>query len=373
MIKALSEFLTPINAILMLASLQGFFLAFILILKHRENKTANRILAVILFYISFAIVFHSLSHAQILPFLTTHTIILGIASVMISPLLYFYVIAITSYHFKFTYRDFRHFIPFGLCVLLGIIFFLFKLERASLEFVDADLLHETISIISMLVYTVYIIMANLKLLEYSKAIKDNFSNVERINLLWLRLLVLLLTLFLAFAAVLDLVFKIRNWDYIWLASCIIIYFISYFGLVQPEIFSGPHVERATLIGGKNKKYVKSSLTEELAGRYLKLLGSVMQEKKRYLDSDLSLSKLADELGISIHHLSQIINENLKTNFYDYINSNRIEEAKKRLTDPQNSHLSIASIGYDVGFNSISAFNSAFKKFTGFTPTQYKNQ
>ena len=348
-------------------------MALILSLKHKGNKTANRILAVILFYISFAIVFHSLSHARILPFLTTHTIILGIASVIISPLLYYYVIALTSYHFRFTGRDLRHLLPFVFCILLGIIFLFSELDFVKLEFVDANLFHEVISVISILVYTVYILMANLKLLDYSRAIKENFSNLERINLIWLRLLVLLLTLFLVFAAVLDLVFKIRNWDYIWLASCIIIYFISYFGLVQPAIFSGPRVEWSGLIQGKNKKYLKSSLTEELADRYLKLLNSVMDEKNRYLDSDLSLSKLADELGISIHHLSQIINEKLKTNFYDFINSNRIKEAKKRLTDPQNSHLSIASVGYDVGFNSISAFNTAFKKFTGLTPIQYKNQ
>lgn len=369
----MSVFFTPINTILMFASLQGIILALILTLKQKGIKAANRILAGILFYISFAIIFHSLSHARVLPFLTTHTIFIGIASVIISPLLYFYVIALTSYHFRFSVKDGRHFIPFVFCIFLGIIFLFSELDFVKLEFVDAHLFHETISIISLLVYAVYILLANIRLFEYSKTIKDNFSNVERINLIWLRILILLLTLFFVFAVVMDLFFFIDNWDYIWLASSIIIYFISYFGLVQPVIFSGPHIKSSVLIKRKNKKYMKSSLSEEQAERHLKLLKSVMDEKNRFLCRDLNLSKLADELGISIHHLSQIINEKLETNFYDFINSYRINEAKKRLINPRNNHLSIAAIGYDVGFNSISAFNAAFKKFTGLTPSQYKNQ
>lgn len=369
----MSEFFTPVNALLMLGSLQGIILALILTFKKKGNKTANRILAGILFFISFAIVFHSLSHARILPFLSTHTIIIGIASLLISPLLYFYVKALTSYHFKFSGRDIRHLIPFAVCTLLGLIFLFSQLDINKYGFTETGLFHETILIISLLVYSFYIILANIRLLAYSKSIKDNFSNVERINLIWLRILFLLLTLFFVFAVVLDLFLSIKNWDYIWLGSCIIIYFISYFGLVQPVIFSGPSIAAGILAGGKNRKYLRSSLNGEKAEKYLQNLRSVMTEKSIYLDRDMSLSKLADELGISIHHLSQIINEKLATNFYNFINSYRIKEAENRLKDPGNSHLSIASIGFDVGFHSLSAFNAAFKKITGVTPSHYRSR
>ena len=72
-----------------------------------------------------------------------------------------------------------------------------------------------------------------------------------------------------------------------------------------------------------------------------------------------------------HVVSQIINEQLSYNFNDFINSFRIEEAKKMLNDPGMKNITVASIAYDSGFNTLSAFNTAFKKFTGLTPSQFR--
>ena len=121
----------------------------------------------------------------------------------------------------------------------------------------------------------------------------------------------------------------------------------------------------------DKKYQKSSLTTEMAEKNLAALELVMNKEKLYLENDLSLSKLAGHMGIPLHHLSQIINETIGLSFYDYINSQRIDEAKRMFKEPGTSHMNIASIGFDAGFNSISAFNKAFKKFTGQTPSEYR--
>lgn len=366
-------FPNSLHTVLMLGSLQGFILAFILVFKKKGNKTANRILAIILFYLSFAIIFHSLSHARVLPFLETHTIILGITSVFISPLLYFYVKALTSYRFLFKKKDAVHLLPFAFCLLLSLLFLLSEHGLLHLFSMEKDLLHNIISLISLIVFAFYIFLANIKLFHHTKTISNNFSNVERINLIWLRIFLLLLTFLLVFAAVFDLIFQLRNWDIIWLVCTIIIFVISYFGLAQPAIFTAPIMEVGPSIRNKSKKYEKSSLDEEKAQKHLMKLKSEMQLKKIYLDKDISLSKLAGDLGISIHHLSQIINEKLGKNFYDFINSQRIQEAEKQLINPANKHLSIAAIAFDVGFNSLSAFNSAFKKFTGLTPSRFKKK
>ena len=121
-----------------------------------------------------------------------------------------------------------------------------------------------------------------------------------------------------------------------------------------------------------KKYEKSTLTGERAERYLNKLLQCMKEKKPFTDGHLSLQKLAGDLSIPPHHLSQIINERLGQTFSDFINSYRVEEAKRRLLDPAFKHLSLLGIAVDVGFNSKSSFNSVFKKHTSMTPSEFRN-
>jgi len=99
----------------------------------------------------------------------------------------------------------------------------------------------------------------------------------------------------------------------------------------------------------------------------------MTEEKPYFEGDLTLQKLADRLSISPHHLSQIINDKIGQNFFDFINSYRIEEAKKLLLDPRGELLTILAISEETGFNSKSSFNNAFKKYTGQTPSQFKQE
>jgi AraC-like DNA-binding protein len=72
-------------------------------------------------------------------------------------------------------------------------------------------------------------------------------------------------------------------------------------------------------------------------------------------------------------LSQTINEQLRQSFSEFLNSYRIEEAKRRLRDPAFKHLSILGIAEDVGFNSKSSFNAVFKKHTNLTPSEFRNQ
>jgi len=87
--------------------------------------------------------------------------------------------------------------------------------------------------------------------------------------------------------------------------------------------------------------------------------------------DLNLPKLAQRLSMSTHHLSQIINERLQKNFFEFVNQYRIEEAKNLLRDKAN--INVAEIGFEAGFSSVSAFNTAFKKYTGLSPSQFRRE
>ncbi len=96
----------------------------------------------------------------------------------------------------------------------------------------------------------------------------------------------------------------------------------------------------------------------------------MKEKKPYLDKKLSLKQVALELDISTNYLSQVINENLQQNFFDFVNSYRIEEMILRLKNQSNRKYTLLAIAYSVGFNSKTTFNASFNKLKGQTPRSY---
>ena len=104
---------------------------------------------------------------------------------------------------------------------------------------------------------------------------------------------------------------------------------------------------------------------------LNKLLQIMQEEKPYLDSNLKIQHLAEKAGVSSHHLSQIINENLNQNYADFVNSYRINEAKRLLLSPEYEQEKILSIAFDAGFQNKATFNVSFKKYTGMSPTEFK--
>jgi len=99
----------------------------------------------------------------------------------------------------------------------------------------------------------------------------------------------------------------------------------------------------------------------------------MQNNKPYLEPELTLDQLASQLSLKSRVLSQVINEILGQNFYDFINRHRIEEASRLLTNPKDEKITILEVLYEVGFNSKSSFNTLFKKYTGVTPTEFRKK
>jgi AraC-like DNA-binding protein len=124
---------------------------------------------------------------------------------------------------------------------------------------------------------------------------------------------------------------------------------------------------------KVQKYVNSTLTVGEAEVIMSKLTRVMEVERLYIDPEITLPKVAERIQIRSHKLSQVINQQLNMTFNEYINSCRIGEIKGIMKLPEYKSLKIASIAYDCGFNTISSFNSAFKKFTNFTPSQYRNE
>ena len=96
----------------------------------------------------------------------------------------------------------------------------------------------------------------------------------------------------------------------------------------------------------------------------------MEEKKSFLDPELTLTGLAKELEISRNQLSYLINEGIGDNFYNFVNKYRVEQVKKFMVDPSMRNYNMLGLALEAGFKSKSTFNLIFKRFTGLTPTEY---
>lgn len=119
------------------------------------------------------------------------------------------------------------------------------------------------------------------------------------------------------------------------------------------------------------KYKKSTLTPGIKSAVLSKLDRVMEQQRFYLQDDASLGRLAKELGVSTHHLSQVLNETKKISFQDLISQYRVREASRLLRDAKEADTKIENIASRVGYNSKSAFNTAFKKKMGMTPSEFR--
>lgn len=141
-----------------------------------------------------------------------------------------------------------------------------------------------------------------------------------------------------------------------------VYWMAYLALTRPEtvsfVVAPARSERIGLRPDQIEKYV---------GRLLAL----MEQEKPFRASDLTIKTLAEKLGIPTAQLSALINERLAENFVDFVNRYRIEEAKQLLLDDSKRHYSVLAIGEEVGFSSKSAFNAAFRKYTGKTPSDFR--
>lgn len=194
--------------------------------------------------------------------------------------------------------------------------------------------------------------------------KESFFRPESATLKTLRSGVLQMTAF----AILIVIVKLFNvddtGDHLFAAfGSLIIYSTSF------SVMKGSGFFKQTSLN-EQLKYKNSSLTANQQEVLLTKLKKIMVDEKPYLRSDFSQPDLAKACGISVHQVSQVINDGLGKNFFEWVAGYRVEEAKKLLIDRPN--IKVEEIAEQVGYNSKSSFNTVFKKITGNTPSEYRS-
>ena len=205
-------------------------------------------------------------------------------------------------------------------------------------------------------------------------IRQIFSNIENKQLSWLRSLLIgysivwTVSMFYCLSAH---VYKSGD-STAWVVAIgavtgfIFINYLFVNALRQPIIFSGLSAEESALLAIENEGEALPFSDSE----FIHTLEKYMSEEKPYLYSNLTVEQLARKMEVQPRELSRAINQGLGKNFFEFISRYRIEEAKRQLDDATNTN-NILQIMYESGFNSKSVFNTAFKKATGKTPSQYR--
>lgn len=139
-------------------------------------------------------------------------------------------------------------------------------------------------------------------------------------------------------------------------------------LIYTQIFRESRFFSGTQI---SQKYAKSSLTPEQKYSILNRLEKLMTEERSYVDPNITLTELSDKLHTTHHNLSQVLNEQKGQTFAEYLMKYRVDEARKIIRNDPKKHLKIENIALQVGYNSKSAFNAAFKRFTNLTPSEFR--
>ena len=287
------------------------------------------------------------------------------------PFLYIYVSNLTCRGAGRGYLAMLHFLPAAFSYLYLAPFMLRPAAEKIAVFRNNGEGYETFIVINTAAIfvsgIVYVTASVLLLRRHRRAILDEFSCTDKIDLDWIRFLILGIALIWIFVLA-------GNDTYIYSTAVLFVVFIGFFGIRQVGIFTSHEhplaPEEPPLTEEQPRKYSKSGLSDDAATRLHNELTAFMSREKAFREADLSLVSLAERLNTIPNYLSQVINEKEGKNFYDYVNTLRIEEFIQSASDPSSRKLTLLGLAFDNGFNSKSSFNKYFRKVTGQSPSEY---
>ncbi|WP_019677508.1 helix-turn-helix domain-containing protein [Arsukibacterium perlucidum] len=376
------------SAILIIGIVQGVFLILTLMAKSSNKHQANHYLMLLLSAFVMALSAQWLSVSGYAENMKPLFVIASSVVFLFGPLLYFYVKSLTLSAAKVRFSGVPHIVPF--CCYLVLVSYAAFFSTAELKIVTdeslsdfsaAQLLLPLLKLAHVISYTVVCLVL---LIRYARRIKQCFSNIDNINLLWLRNLVIGFILF-ELALIAALLFDLNafavasNADTILSFVLVLLIFMTgFYGMHQPAILQAPF-EFAISPRNNSDNNIAAKNDDRIAGpknlrpEDVSMISSklaALTSQRIYLDRFLNLQTLSDLVGVSQHKMSEYLNSHIGMTFYEYVNKARIEDAKQRLIDSQQSILDIA---LDVGFNNKATFNKAFKSFESATPSEFRRR
>ena len=390
------------EVIFLIGMAEATFLA-VLIFSKKNKSVADYVLAIWMLFIGLHLLFHYFHYTK-LDLQYTHLLaISAFFPILQGPFLFVYVAILINEKGEFKKSYLWHALPFIFFMTYGMFDFYLLGAEKKLEYYliidnSAPFLYSIGFFLNISLGPFYLLWSLILLKRHKRIIAEKFSYTEQITLNWLIYVLISMGLIWFTVLITTIVNDILELlptefgsDLIYISVTIAVFIMGYFGFRQQSIYTNVSIESARVALNKHavkeqnqapnikiesfrqqaERYGKSGLKDSEAITYLDKLLQFMDKEKPYLDNNLSLKHLAELMNLSTNHLSQIINEKLNKNFFDFINEYRVNEVKQYLSNPKFKHYTLLAIAYESGFNSKSSFNSIFKKNTDLTPSEFQ--
>lgn len=375
------------SALIVVGVVQGLFVISLFLIKREfRNPSQRYLIGILLVFLWLQLEFLSIRWPYTIEFTQFYGTRLG-SWFIIGPLILLYTHSLMGQEKKGN-QAFIHFLPFIFFVLILPLFYadflgfrqvhygmLTVFDRFNREEITViQYVYSAVFIAQFIHLLVYLMISLRRLTHYETAMSNTYSSYQESEIRWLRITIYSLMGILVFASLFLVLFFFtliyrRHLDYIYVLPMSFLMYIIAYKLSGIQLTSIRESELST--NGNGTKYQSSSLKSEDAERYSSQLKEYMSAQKPYLKNGLRLVDLSKELEIPAHHLSQVINEKYDQNFYDFVNSYRVEEAKSLMSESDKPTL--LEIAFSSGFNNKTSFNNAFKKFSDSTPFAYRKK
>ncbi len=349
-----------------LGAIQGLILAVIIWNYPQQHKTSNRILSLFLLSLVYLYIGPRVLELIDSPFRRLYYGFRTLAPILL-------ILYIQSLHQKVPEK--KYFLLFLLIPLdFFVIYFIgnLRLNEQNNSWDWKIISHSWF----IFIYLFYLPIIYFQYKKYKSKVQQNFSSTHKIGLKWVSQLFFGFLFIMSFdflLSVMAISFSIidgSNASMIsTLAFTIFMYFITIKGKLSSQIYQLRNLEDVP-------KLENNPIQEEEIG-HLKLVAEkvlqLMENGKFFREEGLSVKEFADKIEEKPYVVSRAINACLGKNFFELVNGYRVEESKNLILDEKLSHLSMVGIAFEAGFSSKTAFNTAFKKYSGMTPSQFKKQ
>ena len=361
-----------IETLFLAAAIHGVALVLLLAFNGYQNRRANIVLAGIVSLLTIAMWNMYVYRAPPGNAPVIIDVYLWATPLLWAPMIYLYTRMLTKSGTRSIKNEILHVVPALLVGLLQIPLHFFKGTELGHAMIGVSYKAVVLFIYPQIAFYFFWCLSVLN--GYRSQAKQHLSAIEKINLLWLRTLLVLLSIILMCDMALNIpsaFLGISNpdlYNVVILAEAGAVFAIGYLSLRQPEILAGQSLEQPDASLHGTGKYLGSPVDELLGVELADKLDELMVDHQIFLENGLQLADLAQAAGLTPHHLSQVINQHRHRNFYDYVNEYRARYAAEHLREHGRSNLT--RLAFASGFNNRVSFSRAFRKYTGQTPTEF---
>ncbi len=369
--------LSTISVVVVFISL---FLSFFLLTVKTEHKLSNRLFA---FFLVLNAIDISANFDHLFEISLNARIFISSFFFLQLPTFYLYVLSVCYSDFKLRRKHLVHIFPFLIVNLILLPRFYTVDEASKISFLQkiGKMPEIQFNHIFMHIQMVLYIVAVFMILRKAKKLYlENYAGASIESLNWLFQFTLALSAFFC-VAILKNIFKFTEYSTISgglkigliVFELFIIFWYLFKALNNPGLFRkiDSKLKLVQHIISEEGNGDQLAVSENVYSEELLKLKKYMTEEKPFLNPSLTIQDVSKDIEIPVRDLSLLINHKLEQHFYDFVNTYRIENAMEILKDVTKSKVTILEILYEVGFNSKSSFNTAFKKHTGDTPTSYR--